>query len=409
MQILSQLDQNISFKDALTALKTLFTFPSPRHIEIKRQLRNALEEYYDSKAVLFDSGRTSLYLGLHALKKLKPVKKEVLVSAYTCAVVVNSIIKAGLKPVYVDINIKDFGHKKSALKSKINENTLALIVQNTFGFVDNYEFLTEFALQNEIFLIEDLAQSIGNEYKEQKLGTFGDFAFLSFGSSKIITSSRGGALVTRDRKIFKIVSKFKQQLGFATDKEVKKHLFKIFAFYFGSRIHFYGGKQILAVLAKLKCFPLIMTPGEKNIEVKEITALNYPPQLAKIALPQFQDLAKNVAHRKFIAATYHQELNNNPKITQFKYENTALLGYPILVSKPRKLHRTLFSKKIQLNLEWSFLNIVPKDINLKRTLYIPQSCKNAESVSKKMIYLPVHSKMNLAKIQRLITKITKYL
>jgi dTDP-4-amino-4,6-dideoxygalactose transaminase len=133
-----------------------------------------------------------------------------------------------------------------------------------------------------------------------------------------------------------------------------------------------------------------MTPAEKKIDISKISVYKYPPQLSEIALNQFRNLQANLEHRKHIAQIYQEELSKEPKIKLFNFDSSPLLGFPILVDRPRKLHKNLLKRRIQLNLEWSKTNILPADINHKRTQYIPNSSKNSESVAKKLIYLPTH-------------------
>ena len=408
MPILTQLDQNTTFKDASLALRLLLNFKSPKHSQIQKKFKSYLQDYFNSKVTFFDSGRSAFYAGLLALKKQNTHKTEVIISGYTCVVVVNSILKAGLTPVYVDISKKNLNLLRSQIKRKSNSNTLAIVVQNTFGFVDNYDFLTSFCRQNQIYLIEDLAHSIGSQYKDFKLGTYSDLAFLSFGSNKIITSSRGGALITQNKKIHKQVSKYEQTLPEMPTKLVKKYLFKIYAFYFLSKFYYVGGRLKLAVFAKLGFFPKVITNAEKNIEVSQITVHKYPEQLAVLAYNQFKKLKHNLVHRQKITNIYLQELANHPKITTFQsLKDSSLMCFPILVKNPLQLNKKLLKKKIQLGLEWSKTNIVPSDINFKRLKYVPTSCKNAEQVAKNMIYLPTHIQISPAKAKKITSEIIK--
>jgi len=50
-------------------------------------------------------------------------------------------------------------------------------------------------------LIEDAAEALGSSFHDHKLGTFGEFGILSFNGNKIITTSGGGALVSRNREL----------------------------------------------------------------------------------------------------------------------------------------------------------------------------------------------------------------
>src|SRR5690606_14204835 len=59
------------------------------------------------------------------------------------------------------------------------------------------------AKEYEIPVIEDAAEALGSSYKDQRMGTFGDFGILSFNGNKIITTSGGGALVSKNEEWIK--------------------------------------------------------------------------------------------------------------------------------------------------------------------------------------------------------------
>ena len=61
--------------------------------------------------------------------------------------------------------------------------------------------ILEIAKQNSLILIEDCAHSLGSEYYNQKVGTFGKVAFFSFSRDKIISSVYGGMVVTNDDRL----------------------------------------------------------------------------------------------------------------------------------------------------------------------------------------------------------------
>ncbi len=74
----------------------------------------------------------------------------------------------------------------------------AIIAVHLYGMPYKIEELNEVAGKFDIPVIEDSAEALGSTYNGQKCGTFGDYSILSFNGNKIITTSGGGALVTRD-------------------------------------------------------------------------------------------------------------------------------------------------------------------------------------------------------------------
>ncbi len=408
MSILSQFDQNIDAKACFAAVRNLLF---PFNLKRGSATTNAeleLTEFLGQPAVLVDSGRTALYLILEQLKKQNPNKTEVLVSGYTCVVVVNSILKAGLKPVYLDITSINFKLDPESLHSRVSANTLALIVQNTFGFVDDYDFLQSFCQQHDLSLIEDAAHSIGAKYKEQKIGTLGDFAFFSFGSNKIITSSRGGALTAKDQKALLEIRELVLRLPFQPISQILKHNFKTVCFYLFTKIYYELklGKAILAVFSKLGLFPKIITDQEKSLTVEEIECYQYPNSLARLLLGQIKSLPENLAHREKIANIYAHNLNIDLiSNLDFSAPNQAFLSFPISFDSSvdlKNLYAKLESFNLQLGLEWSFQNIVPQNIDFQMTKYELLSCSNAERIAKITVCLPTHSKITEAAAHKII-------
>jgi dTDP-4-amino-4,6-dideoxygalactose transaminase len=77
----------------------------------------------------------------------------------------------------------------------------AVIVVHLYGMPAKIKEISEICSMYEITLIEDAAESLGSTYQGQKTGTLGDFGILSFNGNKIITTSGGGMLVTKDKRM----------------------------------------------------------------------------------------------------------------------------------------------------------------------------------------------------------------
>ena len=151
---------------------------------------------------LFNSGRAALLAILKAFNIGE--RDEVLIQAFTCVAVPNSIIWAGAKPIYVDID-RSFNLDPTDLEAKITKKSCAIIVQHTFGIPAQIEKIIEIAKMHKLIVIEDCAHSLGVTYKSKKLGNFGDAAFFSFGRDKVVSSVWGGAAIINSKfKIQKI-------------------------------------------------------------------------------------------------------------------------------------------------------------------------------------------------------------
>ena len=143
-------------------------------------------------------GRTALYLGL---RSIGVEDCEVIVPSFTCSVVRQAVIMTGAIPVFVDVDIDTFDLNTEDLKNKITSKTKVIILTHYFGnLATNIEEVLRIARINNILLLEDCAHSLGAEYAEQKIGTFGDLSIFSL--TKNLLNFGGGVLVTDNREIY---------------------------------------------------------------------------------------------------------------------------------------------------------------------------------------------------------------
>lgn len=146
-----------------------------------------------------NSGTAALHASLLAIG-INP-GDEVLLPSFTFVATANSVIAAGAKPVFVDINKKDYTIDIPDLKKKITKNTKAVIPVHLYGHPADLDELTEISKQNSFDIIEDACQSLGSTYKNKQTGTFGKLGCFSFYASKVLTAGEGGAIVTNDDEI----------------------------------------------------------------------------------------------------------------------------------------------------------------------------------------------------------------
>lgn len=148
------------------------------------------------------SGTAALHLALILLG----VKRgdEVLCQSLTFAASANPIMYQGATPVFIDSEPETLNicpqHLEEAIKDRLakGKKLKAIIAVHLYGMPYKVEEINNIASKYDIPVIEDSAEALGSSYKGQKCGTFGDLSILSFNGNKIITTSGGGALVTKD-------------------------------------------------------------------------------------------------------------------------------------------------------------------------------------------------------------------
>ena len=154
--------------------------------------------------LLTDLGRIALEIGLKALG-LKP-KDGIILPSYVCASVLLPILKLKCEPQFADIG-EDLNISPESIEKTIKSNTKAIIVPHLYGCPAPIKEILEIARERGLYVIDDAAQSLGAKVNGQYTGTFGDIGILSFGPFKVISSTRGGSLITDNYEIFERVQR----------------------------------------------------------------------------------------------------------------------------------------------------------------------------------------------------------
>ncbi len=134
---------------------------------------------------------------------------EVICQSLTFSASANPIIYMGAYPVFVDSEKETWNLCPNAVEDAIKagitkgKKPKAIITVSLYGMPYQTEAISEISKRYGIPVIEDSAEALGSSYKNQKCGTFGDLAVLSFNGNKIITTSGGGCLTLKDETIKK--------------------------------------------------------------------------------------------------------------------------------------------------------------------------------------------------------------
>ena len=312
--IASGLAPNYFSGDIFLAIKILFNPFAWKKGKGLAALKEKFKKYFKVKHVFcFNSGRSALAVGLKALNL--PKESEVILQAFSCVVVANSIKYAGLKPVFADIGENNFGLDINDLQNKITPKTKAIIVQNLFGIPDDYKKILAIVKKHKLILIEDCAQSLGSSYKGKKLGLFGKFAFFSFGREKVISSTFGGVLITSDDILAENIEKIYTKIPYPNLFWIFKQMFHPIVFsiitptYFFLKIgKFSIGKGILFCFQKLRLIDYPVSQKEKKGIFNYSFIQKLPNALAVLADNQFKKLEKFNQRRIKFAQCYFKNL-----------------------------------------------------------------------------------------------------
>jgi len=166
-----------------------------------------LEHYLDSNCFVaaLSSGTAAIHLGLILLGV--QAEDEVICQSMTFSASANPILYQGAIPVFIDSEPDTWNLCPLALEEAIAERIAkgrkpkAIIAVHLYGVPYKVDEIRAVANKYEIPILEDSAEALGSSYKGQKCGTFGDIGVLSFNGNKIITTSGGGAIITKSKAL----------------------------------------------------------------------------------------------------------------------------------------------------------------------------------------------------------------
>ena len=165
-----------------------------------------LETYLGSNHVaVLNSGTAAIHLGLILLGV--QAGDVVICQSMTFSASANPILYLGATPVFIDSETETWNLCPLALEEAIKDRIAkgnkpkAIIAVHLYGVPYQVEAIKAISDKYNIPVLEDSAEALGSSYKGQKCGTFGDIGVLSFNGNKIITTSGGGAIVTKSKEL----------------------------------------------------------------------------------------------------------------------------------------------------------------------------------------------------------------
>ena len=130
---------------------------------------------------------------------------EVILPAICWSTSLWPLVQHGLKPVFVDIDIKTLNMNIEDLKNKITKKTKAIMCVHILGMSTNMSKILSICKKKNLTLFEDTCESLGSKFNTKKLGNFGDFGSYSFYYSHQITSGEGGMVVCKNKDDYELL------------------------------------------------------------------------------------------------------------------------------------------------------------------------------------------------------------
>ncbi len=324
-------------------------------------LENRLASFVQTRfSVSTSSGTDALLIALLSLNLQK--NSEVITPAFSYISSAEVILRAGLKPVFVDVEYTTGLINTDDLEKKITKKTSCIIVVSLFGQIPDIKKLKIIKKKYKIPIIEDAAQSFGAMYKNQKSCGIFDIGCTSFFPTKSLGCfGDGGAIFTKEKKLYE---KFKQirQHG-----QKKKYYFDIKGL--NARL---DTIQAVVLIEKLKNF-------NKNLKLKKRLYLLYKKHLKENENIKFLNLKKNY------------------------YSCYPLLN--VLVKNRNKLRNYLKDQNIGTNIYYPL--ILSKQKIFKK-LSMNRKMPRSKKISQEILSLPFHLSMNEKQVKFVSNKIMKF-
>jgi perosamine synthetase len=379
--VFNSLGSNYDFK---FVLKSLFSIGKKND---HQSLTSFLEKKHDGKTILLYKGREAIKLALTILDL--PKGSKIGVTGFTCFAVYQAVVETGCVCEFIDIKGGTLNFGLEELQK--HKGLKALIVQNTLGIPSDMTDIKTYCGKNNIFLIEDLAHSIGTVYENDKeAGTMGDFTTLSFSQDKAIDAISGGALIVRNETYQNKIGDI-QYKGVGIRTQAIDRLYPLFTYIIRNTYRIGLGKLL---------HRFVKTNGllSKSMPEGKIYFHRLPNWYCTLIINQFSELTDVLKHRKKIISIYE---------SKFKIGTLGMLRYPIFIQNRIDLIKYLKANSIYVSDIWYDAPVSP--IKYMSLTNYSGNCPISENVSKMIINLPTHINISTKEAERLSALVNTWL
>jgi CDP-6-deoxy-D-xylo-4-hexulose-3-dehydrase len=180
------------------------------------EFENRFAKFMEQKfCLLVNSGSSANLVAFSALtspllgeRQIKP-GDEVITVAAGFPTTVNPIFQHQCVPVFLDVNLPDFGIRIDLLESALTDKTKAVMVAHTLGNPFDVKAVKAFCEKHKLWLIEDCCDAVGARFDGKLVGKYGDISTVSFYPAHHMTMGEGGAVLTNNPRLKKIAESFR--------------------------------------------------------------------------------------------------------------------------------------------------------------------------------------------------------
>ena len=327
------------------------------------------------------------------LKSNKITNQNVLITSYTCSVVTEAIVKSNNKPYLVDI-------KKNSINADIinflkkNKKKVfgAIIFTNLYG-IDDLKRLKKLNIKKNCIWILDNALS---PQATKNCSNMFDYIAISTNIRKPFSCLGGGLVFSSKNKNFNILDKFTNQ------NRLKRTIldnFKEFLLIFSLFLSFTNFFYSIVSIIRRKTFFLNYFFDEKNNKIKKPDNSYYKDMSIfskRVGCGQINKLSSSLKKRIKIGNIYYELLVKKYSwVKNFWLKNTPYSHISFLHKNRNKLEKYLYKHSIETEKYFDY------NISDLKQYKIKNNYPRSSNISKSIINLPIHEKLNFFEIQRI--------
>ena len=294
--------------------------------------RGVAELFGKKRGVMCNSGSSALYLAIELLG-LQP-GDEIITSAVTFSTDIAPMVRAGLVPVFVDVEPDTYNIDVEAIEAMIGPRTQAILVPNLIGNVPDWDRIREIADAHELQVIEDSCDALGSTLRGTPTGTRSDISVTSFALSHIITAAGTGGMVCLD------------------DPELVDRCLLLRRWGRRSEVQIFGSRKGV----EKRFFSSIDGDLEyDNLFIFDELGWNFEPAeiSAAFGVVQLEKLPENLAARKRSFARLSELFGQRPDVFELARTtpevDTAWHMFPIIIRPESGVQRSAFQEHMERN------------------------------------------------------------
>lgn len=320
-------------------------FISERDNTFSSRIKTILCNYFETdNIILTSSGRSSLYLILKSLPQTK-----VIIPAYTCKVVEEAAKLAGKEIKYAKTSNNDFNISELP---EVDNNSI-VIATHQYGIPCNIEYIADVCRRNKAILVEDCAASFGTSVNGKLTGTFGDYSFFSFDSSKLInTPSKGGFIIAQNSELYNRINLsnlFPSSFTYKLKHLIRGALYCVIKNSFIYRVFHY---LTMGRNGKMH----IDESNKDDFKLSDFYTHGFYEWQAYITYPQLKILDKIIEKRGYIYHYYHERLNNS-LIKKPPYNpHSTCIRYTLQVENQKAFYEYCLKKGVDMGFSFNHIS-----------------------------------------------------